>query len=204
VKLTRAQRSKLSAGEPAQITGTGKCPYPKFYTHRVTTKIDLKVVGHTTGRSTNDKGEPVLTWTLLYELHDRRDPTRLLRRTPPVSHPSRKDFDEFGYPLPQTASDASDASSYTAGGSVVSDAGEAVPRGIQDAFTEQAKLEGHQANVARRLQYEQRHVLTRLAHLLAEADRLGIDPGRDVARIEAGVAKLERTVTRAGQQRKAA
>ena len=84
---------------------------------------------------------------------------------------------------------------------MVADAGEAIPRSAQDAYTVQAKMEGHQANAARRLQYEQQHVLHRLAQLLVEAKAYGIEPGRDIARIEAGVAALERRVAKARHQR---
>jgi hypothetical protein len=199
VKLSRAQRAKLLNGEPASISGTGDAPVKKGHVHRISNSVDLKVVR--VDISTDARGK---RWSLHYELHDRRDPIRLLRRTPPVSHPSRSDFDEHGYPLPQEAHETADTSHYAAGGAVVADAGEAIPRSAQDAYTVQAKMEGQQANAARRLQYEQRHVLTRLAHALSEADRLGIDPARAVARIEAGVAKLERDVGRAGQQRNVA
>lgn len=200
LKLTRAQRTKLGNLEAPTIAGTGEPPISKGHVHRLSPKLDLEVLR--VNVSVDARGK---RWWLDYKVVDRRDSPRLLRRTPPVTHHSRSEFDEYGYPLPQEASETSDASSYTAGGSsVVADAGEAVPRSVQDGFTERAKLEGHQANVARRLSFEQQHIVRRLATHLLEAERLGISPGRAQARVEAAVAKLERDVSRAKQQRRAA
>lgn len=199
MRLTRAIRVKLLNGEAPAITGTGKPPVEKGYSFQLSPKVELTVLRVDTKRSV--KGEE---WSLHYLLVDRRDPKRLLRRTPPVSHPSRKDFDGYGYPLPVSASDASDTSSYTAGGSVVADAGEAVPRAVQDKLTADAKMHGCQEHAARRRRYEQQAVVLRLAHQLERAEALGIHPGRDLARLDAAVAKLERTNDRAQQQRRAA
>jgi hypothetical protein len=71
-------------------------------------------------------------------------------------------------------------------------------------FSDEARMLGEQARVARRREYEHEPVVQRLESLIIEAERLGIDPAREMARLEAGLAKLERRISLARQQRRAA
>lgn len=77
---------------------------------------------------------------------------------------------------------------------------EAVPADYQDRITEEARMLGHQENIRRQMAWEQRDFLERLEDEILEAERLGLNPGRDMARLEAGLAKMQRRNALARQQ----
>jgi hypothetical protein len=79
---------------------------------------------------------------------------------------------------------------------------EAVDEETEQRFADEARMHGRQAMVARRLDYEAVPLVDRVRSLIGEAERLGLDPSRDIARLEAGAAQLERRIRRAKQERR--
>lgn len=79
---------------------------------------------------------------------------------------------------------------------------EAVDAETLAAFGEESRLLGPQANALRRIEYLANPFLDRLETAIMEAERLGLDAARDMARLEAGLAKLERRNALARQQRR--
>jgi hypothetical protein len=81
---------------------------------------------------------------------------------------------------------------------------EVVDKETLDRFAAEARMIGHQANVQRRLEYEAVPFLDRIEADIQEAEGLGLDVSRDIARLQAGAAALNRRVKRAKHQRRAA
>lgn len=135
LKLTRTQRTQLFEHERMSlphIGGDGDAPVSKGFVYTLSSKLELEVLRVDTWRSIQGS-----RWAIHYKLIDRRDRARLIRRTPPVAHFGPNHLDRDGFPMPIPDGEASEESSYTEGGpGVVSDAGEAPPRGWQEAHSE--------------------------------------------------------------------
>lgn len=141
--LSAEVRERLFRGDDLpEITLTGKvgCPIKPPYEYVLSPKLKLVV----TGIGKHPHGHH----NLVYTLKDRRDPARLLRRTPGISDEGfdaiRRSFDEYGAPGEPTAGAlerASEESSYTGAGSSLSDAGEAVNAHDQEKLTAIARKE---------------------------------------------------------------
>lgn len=193
--LTRQQRAALFAGEAPRIYGPRrvvingqehwrlrKCPVKKGDVVKLSRLMDLKVV-----RVDSVKGGG---WRLQYEIHDRRDPTRLLRRTPPAT-PIGPDS------LPTSDEIRKDAqvSAYTSNpAGTVRGAGLAVDELTQRRITQQAHDHaGHQqiVNQARRERYE---LERRLGRAREDAILRGVDISSPIRVIERQIAKIERRV----------
>jgi hypothetical protein len=183
LNLTRGQKAKLSAGECPGLTGTGTCPVERGDEVQVAANLTIRVV--------RVDGTPQ-GWKLRYELHDRRDPARLLRRTPPVVVPRGED-----HPDEDAIKRAARESSYTTSPvSAISDAGEAVDEKTQQRFTKEAR-EGFGAHLEReRKERQARRLDERLRNVQALADRRGVDLTRKLASIEKRIEAAEREVGR--------
>lgn len=81
---------------------------------------------------------------------------------------------------------------------------EAVDAVTASRFADESRMASAQANAARRLEHERLPILERLESQIMEAERLGLDASRDMARLESGLAKLERRIRLAKQQKRAA
>lgn len=184
LRLTRVQRIKLFAGECPGITGEGQCPVDEGETVKLSPKLTLKIL-----RVQARQGG----WKLHYELRDRRDPVRMIRRTPPVVVPESDDEAPTGDALRRAAQE----SSYTgAPHSAITDAGEAVDAESQARFTEEGRA-GFKAQLEReRRERQARSLDARLRLVQKRADEKGIDLRRKLASIEARIAAAEREVGR--------
>jgi len=142
--VSREVREKLFRGSDVlpdiTITGTVSCPIKPPYEYVLSPKLKLVV----TGIGKHPHGHH----NLVYTLQDRRDPARILRRTPGISSEGfgaiRRSFNEFGEPGEPTAGAierAGEESSYTGAGSSLSDAGEAVNAHDQERLTAIARKE---------------------------------------------------------------
>ena len=186
-ELSRAQRAKLSAGECPGITGEGPCPVSKGEVIEVKGEaLTLRVVGIE---------RTVDTWKLRYEVTDRREDIRLLRRTPPVV-PPRGEFDE---PDAEAVKRAARESSYTSSSAAaVSDAGEAVDEATQKRFTKEAD-DSFRVHLEReRRERASRSLDQRLRAVQDLAARKGIDLTRKLTSIEKRIESAERDVGRDG------
>ncbi|MDQ3730287.1 MAG: hypothetical protein M3355_11950 [Actinomycetota bacterium] len=170
MKLTRVQRQRLFAGEAPRISGEGKPPVEQGETIQLSSRLSIRVLRVNLGNG---------RWKLDYEVLDRRDPVRNLRRTPaPQDFDAiRRSYDEYGTPTPPTAEvikEAAEGSAYTSSRSSLADAGEAVDAASQAAITRRAKEEltlvgQHQ------LSQEAAKLATQLARTVEVADRYGLD-----------------------------
>lgn len=137
LKLTRTQRMRLFAGECPHIHGQGPCPVKPGETVRLSARVTLVVLrvdAQTRGR-----------WRLMYELHDTRDPVRLVRRTPPT----HREGGEYEHPTAAAIRDAGEQSGYTSSPrAAVSDAGEAPPRGWMASRAKAISEFDHQRRLA--------------------------------------------------------
>lgn len=77
----------------------------------------------------------------------------------------------------------------------------AVPEEWEAAFGLHAEQSNVLRNAELRRQWEEESIVTRLEAEIMEAERLGIDPGREMARLEAGISALKRRNAIAKQQR---
>ena len=184
--LNREQRRRLFAGEAPKITGEGQCPVQKGYVHRLSSNLSFKVVGITQARD---------RWTLTVEVTDKRDPVRLLRRTPTVHFDRVKDdLDEYGYPsepTPEALREAARDSAYTSAPSSLSSAGEAVDDQTLQRFAGKAAENRRITRSEEIAKREDRSRLERLRNAQRAARERGI--GEDeLGVIEEQVRKLER------------
>lgn len=150
--LSREVRERLFRGDDLPditITGKVECPIKPPYGYTLSPKLKLVV----TGIGKHPHGHH----NLVYTVQDRRDPARLLRRTPGISDEGfdaiRRSFDEYGAPGEPTAGAlerASEESSYTGAGSSLSDAGEAVNAHDQERITKRARKEASTERALRR------------------------------------------------------
>jgi hypothetical protein len=85
----------------------------------------------------------------------------------------------------------------------ITDAGEAVPIDYQGRITDEAHRLGHQENVRREVDYLERRFVDRLEDAIVEAEELGLNTSRDMARLEQTLAKIRSRNARARQQRAA-
>jgi hypothetical protein len=134
LKLTPQQRKSLFAGNAPSISGEGPCPVAPGYVYRLSERLTLEV--EVVRHPAPDK------WTLLYCVKDKRDPVRKLRRVPPV----HVDDADSTVPTEDALKDAAEESAYTSMPSSLSDAGEAPPRAVVDAYA----LRASQQDAARR------------------------------------------------------
>src|SRR4051794_39152540 len=88
LKLAKADRKKLMALEPVKISGAGECPVAPGDTITIVKGLTLTVDSIRTPKGGG--------WSLRYTLTDRRDPRRILRRTPGIFHVTSEDLDEHG------------------------------------------------------------------------------------------------------------
>jgi hypothetical protein len=137
LRLTRAQRAKLFNGESPHIGGEGKCPVEAGQEIQLSARVTLRVLR---------VDFKVRRWALHYELVDRRDVPRLLRRVPPT----HAEGDEDVTPTPHAIREASEQSSYTSSPrSAVPDAGEAPPRVWLEVRAKARSEFDHQRRLAR-------------------------------------------------------
>lgn len=189
LRLTRELRKEIFAGGAPPIRGEGPCPVEAGHVMVLSSKVELKVTAVRRRRSGG--------WSLQYELLDRRDPRRILRRTPGIYSVTSDDFDDHGDPKPLDADElgrASELSSYTGGGSSLADAGEAVDAKTQERFTQQATERlalDHMLAEMRRERYE---LEKRLERARADAELRGVDISSPLRVIERQLAKIERRV----------
>jgi hypothetical protein len=127
---------------------------------------------------------------LQYEVSDRRDAPRILRRTPGIHHVTKDDLDDNGDPKPLTADEIHRAamdSAYTGRPTSLSDAGEAVDEKTQRRFTDQGQTIDELRERRRRETYErEREALSAYERLRIEierAERLGTDVHRELAAV---------------------
>lgn len=185
LRLTRTQRIKLFAGECPNIGGEGDCPVEHGDEVKLSAKVSLRVL-----QVRPRKGGG---WSLHYELQDRRDPVRLLLRTPPVVVP---DGDETP-PTPDALARAAQESAYTGSPfAAIEDAGEAVDEKTQERFSEEAR-EGFRSQLEReRREREARRLDERLRAVERLAAEKGIDISRKLTSIERRIESAEREVGR--------
>lgn len=184
LRLTKTQRVKLLAGECPGIAGQGDCPVHKGEAVKLAPGLTLTVLRV----DRNPSG-----WKLHYELRDRRDAPRLLRRTPPVVPPKA----DPRAPNEDEVRRAARESSYTTSpASAITSAAEAVDEATQDRFTEEARR-GFAAQLEReRREREARTLDGRLRMVQHLAAEKGVDITRKLASIEARIASTERDVGR--------
>jgi hypothetical protein len=186
LKLTREQRAAIFAGHPPSITGNGPSPFEAGKTYRISSLVSLKI---NAVRRRRQGG-----WKLEYEILDRRDPVKNMRRTPPVVQDEeiRKGFDSYGYPAEPTAdvvAQAARESAYTSQPTSLSDAGESVDDKTQHGFsTEAASRDGLREQHRR----ERWDLGQRLQRAEAEAELLGLDVSHHRRAIAERIARMER------------
>lgn len=189
LKLTRAERAKLMALEPVKIAREGECPVKPGDEIKLSPLVTLTV-----NEIRRPKGGG---WSLRYTLTDRRDPKRILRRTPGIFHVTSEDLDEFGNLKAADAEElqrAAELSAYTGGGSSLADAGEAVSRLTQQAFAKEAKTAEGLREQKRRERYEKRTLHERYLAAKAEADARHIDLSHHERVIADRVDRMERAL----------
>lgn len=179
-KLTRVQQTKLAAGECPAIVGKGDCPVSKDTVIEVRAGLTLRVVAV-------DRPDPV-TWRLRYEVMDRRDPVRLLRRTPPVV-PPRKDEHPDAEAVKRAARESAYTSSHS---SAVDDGGEAVDEKTQEQFTKDARERFKADLEAERERRKRLPVSEQLAQVLDEAKERRTDVSGDLRVIQKRIDAMKR------------
>lgn len=132
-------------------------------------------------------------WQLRYELNDRRDPVRMLRRTPPVVVPEGPG----SAPTENAIKSAAQESSYTGSPhGAITDAGEAVDEVTQKRFTKEAET-GFEAQLEReRRECKARRLDERLRAVERLAAAKGIDVSGHLAAVERRIESAERKVGR--------
>ena len=142
LRLTRAQRLKLFAGEFPEIEGAGKAPVEEGAVVRLSGKVSLRVLTITFPK----RHDGQMAWKLHYELTDTRDPVRLLRRTPPA----HRDGDELDIGDKDAVKVAAVQSFYTSTpASALTDAGEAPDREWVETKTKTQREFDHQRRLAK-------------------------------------------------------
>lgn len=194
LRLTRGTRARLFKRETPPIKGDGRCPVAAGDIIELSSKVSLRVLHVNTRKGGG--------WSLHYELQDRRDPVRLLRRTPGISDESydqiRRGLEENdGYPAPPTddvLAKAALESAYTGAPSSLSDAGEAVDEVAQRRITQQAFDNRGQQDVLNQARRERHELAHRLDRVRADADLRGVDISSSMRVIERQLAKIERRI----------
>lgn len=178
--LTHAQKTKLAAGECPGITGKGECPVTKDQVIPVRTDLTIRVVGV-------DRPDPV-TWRLRYEVLDKRQRVRLLRRTPPVV-PPRKDETPDAEAIKRASWESSYTSSHR---SEIDDAGEAVDEQTQERFSKEGRERFAADLEAERERRQELKVSEQLERALEDAERRGADVSSDLRVIRKRIAAMQR------------
>lgn len=195
LRLSRQQRKLLFDNKTPPITGEGDCPVKAGDIIALSPKVSLRVL--TIRHRKGGKG-----WSLHYEVQDRRDPVRLLRRTPAITDESydqiRRGLEEHdGYPPPPTddvLAKAARESAYTGAPSSLSDAGEAVDEVTQRRLTQQAHDNRDHQEVVNQARRERHELAHRLDRVRADAELRGVDISSPMRVIERQLAKIERRV----------
>lgn len=191
--LTHEQRAQLFAGQTPRIAGEGKCPVEPGYVYRLSKRLELEV---TAVRRTKGGG-----WSLGYTLSDRRDPARILKRTPSAQDfdRMRREQDEYGFPLepsPEEIRRAAQESAYTSAPTSLSDAGEAVDQATQEAFSKQGQtIDGLREQKRREAWQREQDALSVYERFRIEwerAERLGTDVHREAAAVRRMVERMAR------------
>jgi hypothetical protein len=198
LKLSKSDREKLFALEPIKISGKGKCPVEPGYIYRLSSRLTLTVDEIRTPKGGG--------WSLRYTLTDRRDPRRILRRTPGIFHVTSDDLDEHGdlkQPDAEELQRAAELSAYTGSSSSLASAGEAVDRKTQQGFTSEART------IDALREQKRRETWQREQDALSVYERFRIEweraehLGTDVHREEAAVRRMVERMAKKNQRRAA-
>lgn len=142
LRLTRAQRKGLFAGEAPEIEGVGRSPVREGETVRLSSKVSLTVLRITFPQ----RHDGQMGWKLHYELIDGRDTAHLLRRTPPAHRAG----DELDIQDQGALRVAAEQSFYTSTPrSAMRDAGEAPDRKWVEVRTKTQREFDHQRRLAK-------------------------------------------------------
>ncbi len=181
LKLSTTQRQRFFAGETPAVRGEGPCPVEVGHVHPLSSKLYFTVLAITRKAD---------RWALRYEVTDKRDKVRSLRRTPPVhSEGAVVPTDE------KSIAHAAEESAYTsAHAQVVDNAGEAVDILSQRRFTQQAHDNASHQSAANQARRERHELDQRLQRVREEARLQGIDISSPERVIERQLAKIERRV----------
>lgn len=193
MNFDRATRKRLFDGETPRISGDGVCPAEPGDVFDLSALVSLKV----TRVHRNKTGG----WWLSYEVTDRRDPVRLLRRTPGIPAGDyelvRGSFDEYGYPsepTPVAVAEAAEESAYTPIPGTLADAGEAVDELTQRRLTAEAHRNKEQGAVLAQLRRERYELAQRLDRARGDARLRGVDISSMERVIERQLRKIEQRV----------
>lgn len=201
MRLSREQRKALFAGDAPAIYGPRKlvrelegggrrvtllyekCPVEPGDEIRLSPKLTVRVLQVIPRRGGG--------WQLRYEVHNKRDPVRMLRRTPPVVVPEGPE----NAPTEDAIKKAAQESSYTGSPvGAISDAGDAVDEVTQKRFTREA-TEGFKAHLERERRERQSRALDeRLRAVQRAAAEKGVDLTRKLTSIERRIESAERDV----------
>jgi hypothetical protein len=142
LRLRRAQRAKLFAGESPAIEGVGRAPVEEGEVVHLSAMVSLEVLTITFP----PRNDGQMAWKLHYRLTDTRDPVRLLRRTPPA----HREGDELDIGDSGATAQAAVQSFYTSTpGAAIEDAGEAPDREWVATRTKTQREFDHQRRLAR-------------------------------------------------------
>lgn len=168
--LTQNQRSRIFNGDAPNIAGRGKCEAIEGESYPLSNLVSLKIVRIRTrpAQATDQNQDP--HWSLLYEIHDRRDKVRNLRRTPQAQDfaATKRSFDEFGYPPEFSEAEqelGAEGSAYTSSSTSLSDAGEAVDKESQKRFSMESEQDRIKRKKDAELRLKQRSLSARLIEL---------------------------------------
>ncbi len=180
--LTKHQRSQLFDGQAPRIEGNGSCPVQAGYHYRVSSLLSLEVL--------KVRRKAKGGWSLEYCITDKRDPVRLLRRTPSIH------FEEWSQDKPRkTDAEVAEESAYTTGGlGAIRDAGEAPD------VSEYAKQNQHHhelRELARRAAWERRSLAERAAELESLAPLSQADISRELRLAAHALSKAKQKLDRA-------
>lgn len=179
MRLTPAQKEKLKAGECPGITGTGPCPVKKDDVIQVAKRLEIRVV----------RVDPKASgWKLHYEVWDRRDPVRLVRRTPPVVAPARDD-----HPDAEAIRRAAQESAYTSSPrSAISDAGEAVDEATAARYAQENRKRFKDDLEAERERRKRLPLSEQLERVVEDAQRRKADVSGDLRVIQKRIDAMQR------------
>lgn len=179
LKLSRQQRTAIFALEPPRIEGKGTCPVKPGHWQPLSSKVSIEVRA-----IRRHKGGG---WSLQYTIHDRRDPVRNLRRTPPSLH----DDQLRSVPTQEAIEIAAEQSSYTSAPTSLSDAGEATGADWLKKETSRVRKSEQAGRAKRKAKLDAVPLSERVAELERRA-RLGEDVRRELTAIRRRVDAAER------------
>lgn len=199
MRLTRTQRARFFAGEAPGITGTGPCPVAEGDVVVLSTLMSFRV--------TRVRRQKTGGWSLNYEVLDRRDPVRNLRRTPPrMNEGGYKEISESyrqtgmaPEPTAEAIRKAAQESAYTNFDDYCNAGG-----GVDEETQKRLSMEGEQGKVARKAETERRLRERPLQDQLAVAIMQAQEAGVDTRRYEAAIGQTVRALLRKTERAKAA